>query len=70
MEEDLILGDEDYEEKPKDLMIIDSQLMVINNVLDVDSGLYDDCEPDKIKCISNAMKIIQKLQRKILKEIP
>lgn len=67
MEDDLILGGE---EQPSDIDIIENQLYVIINVVDIPDDMYDDCPADKIKCVTNAMRIIQKIQRKTIKEIP
>lgn len=68
MEEDLIIGEEvkgtDYS-----LDIIDNQLIVINSVLDIDNDIYDDLQADKIKILTNAMKIIQKIQKNLLKDL-
>lgn len=67
MEEDMIL---EYEEANSDLDILESQLQIINNVIDIDGAIYDAFEEDRVKVISHAMKIIQKIQRKIVREIP
>jgi len=66
MEDDLIIGEE---EKNDTLDIIDNQLMVINSVLDVPLDVYDSFDEDRIKVISNAMKIINTIQRTLLKEL-
>jgi hypothetical protein len=66
MEDDLIIGEE---EKNDTLEIIDNQLMVINSVLDVPLDVYDSFDEDRIKVISNAMKIINTIQRTLLKEL-
>lgn len=64
-EEDLILG----EEQESKLDIIDNQLTVINSVLDVPEDVYDDFQIHKIRVISNAMKIIDTIQKTLLKEL-
>jgi hypothetical protein len=66
MEEDLILGEEEREFDKLD--IIDNQLTLIMSIIDADS-LYDDFATERILLISNAMKIINKAQKGILKEI-
>ena len=62
----MIIGEE---EKNDTLEIIDNQLMVINSVLDVPLDVYDSFDEDRIKVISNAMKIINTIQRTLLKEL-
>ena len=51
------------------LRIIDNQLILINSLYDVDlSGLYDLWNEHKIKVISQAMQIIIKKQKEIMKK--
>lgn len=63
MEEDLILGEE---EKPTVYDIIESQLMVINELSTLDDP---DLVIDKALIIQNAFKIIHKAQKTLLKEL-
>ena len=67
MEEDLVIGHE--REDADSLDIIESQLMIIGSIADLDNDLYDDCLADKVKITARAMRIIFKLQGNILKEI-
>lgn len=67
MEEDLILGEEDQKEFDK-LDIIDNQLTLIMSIIDADS-LYDDFNTERILVITNAMKLINKAQKTLLKEL-
>ena len=65
-EEDLIIGEP---EQDGHLDIIESQLTVINNLVDIDNDLYDDFMADKIKVVSRALRIIFKVQAALLKEL-
>jgi hypothetical protein len=49
--------------------IIEGQLQVITTVCDIDPQLYDDAQADTIKTITNAHKVIQKAQLRLLKSI-
>jgi hypothetical protein len=66
MEEDLIIGEEQREFDKLD--IIDNQLSLIISLADVEP-LYDDFATERILVITNAMKIINKAQKALLKEI-
>ena len=66
MEEDLIIGEPDQDGH---LDIIESQLTVINTLVDIDNDLYDDFMADKIKVVSRALRIIYKVQAALLKEL-
>ena len=46
--------------------LIDNQLSVISTMSELDIDAYDQLAEDRIKAISNAMKIIHKSQRAIL----
>ncbi|NBW20707.1 MAG: hypothetical protein EBR82_73360 [Caulobacteraceae bacterium] len=46
--------------------LIDNQLAVISTMSELDIEAYDTLAEDRIKAISNAMKIIHKSQRAIL----
>lgn len=51
------------------LAMIDNQLILINSLWDIDlANLYDLWNEQKIRVISNAMKIIMKNQKLILSE--
>ena len=67
MEEDLILGEEEKREFDK-LDIIDNQLTLIMSIIDADC-LYDDFTTERILILTNAMKIINKAQKALLKEL-
>ena len=51
------------------LEILDSQLQVIINLYELENDLYDDLQQEKIMNISQAMKIISKIQKILYKEI-
>ena len=67
MENDIIL--QEVSDVDGMLNIIDSQLAVINNVIDMDNGIYDELYVQKVKAMSNAMKLIIKVQVALTKEI-
>ena len=46
--------------------LIENQLSVISAMSEVDAGIYDALEVDRIKVMVNAMKIIEKSQKAIL----
>ena len=46
--------------------LIDNQLGVITQLMSLDIEVYDNLAEERIKAISNAMKIIHKSQRAIL----
>jgi hypothetical protein len=68
MEEDLILGEEEKQERDK-LDIIDNQLMLINSLYDYGDEVYTDFVIERNMLIQMAIKIIHKAQKKIFKEI-
>jgi hypothetical protein len=49
------------------LDIIDSQINIITNLIDTDTDMYDKCAEDKVRAISQAYKIIHKVQRLLFK---
>ncbi len=60
---DIILEEADIENNmPSLTQIIDNQLYVIVSVHDMPDEIYDDCQEDKVRIISLAMKIIQSSQ--------
>ena len=66
-EDDLILVEEN---ETRDLLdIIDMQLITINSIADLDASLYDDLMEHKVKIMIRAMKLIAKVQDKLLKDI-
>jgi hypothetical protein len=70
-EDDLILGESEIiENDTRDLLdIIDMQLIVINSVSDLDASIYDDIMEHKVKIMVRAMKLIAKVQDKLLKDV-
>ena len=68
MEDDLIIGEEENEERDK-LDIIDNQLMVINSLVDYGDEVYGDFLIERNMTIQLAMKIIHKAQKKLFKEL-
>lgn len=60
---------EEIEFKDPKIDIIENQLWIIQCLMDTDSSLYDTFLEDKIKTISRAIKVINKCQEKIIKEI-
>ena len=46
--------------------IIESQLVIIASMNDLSDDLYDELQDDKIRVISNAMLIIQAVQKSLL----
>ena len=63
-EMDIITEEEGTEYNYTDL--IDNQLGVITQLMSLDIEVYDALAEERIKAISNAMKIIHKSQRSIL----
>lgn len=51
------------------LDIIDSQMNVIINLSQLDTDIYDKCPEDKVRAISQAYKIIHKVQRILFKSL-
>jgi hypothetical protein len=66
-EVDIIL--EEGTEKDERLGIIESQLQILASVADLEEGLYDDLQADKIRVVSDALKLINKIQKQLIKEI-
>ena len=67
-EDDLIL--EESPSETRDLLdIIDMQLILINSVSDLDGSIYDDLMEHKVKIMVRAMKLIAKVQDKLLKSV-
>ena len=46
--------------------IIESQLVIIASMTELPDDLYDECQEDKIRVISNAMLVIQAVQKSLL----
>lgn len=66
-EDDLILVEEN---ETRDLLdIIDMQLITLNSIADLDASIYDDLVEHKVKIMVRAMKLIAKVQDKLLKDI-
>lgn len=63
-DKDITLEDETTEYSFIEL--IESQLTLITTMCELDGNLYDAIDVDRIKAVSNAMKIIQKSQKAIL----
>jgi len=69
-EDDLILGEEIEVNDTRDLLdIIDMQLIVISNISDLDASVYDEAMEHKVKVMIRAMKLIAKVQDKLIKEL-
>jgi len=68
MSEDLVIT-EDVEVLTEYLDIMESQIMVINEVLEQSIQLYDTMDEDRIKVVTTAYALIYKLQRKIMKQL-
>lgn len=49
--------------------IIENQLWIIQSLIDTDNTIYDEFVEDKIKTISKAIRVIQKCQDKIYKDL-
>lgn len=58
-----------FDDMSQDLLssIIDTQMVVITTMMDIDQNVYDSLDEDKIIVVVQAMKIIQKAQKKIIK---
>lgn len=61
--------EEEIEIKDHKIEIIENQLWIIASLIDTDNTLYDTFLEDKIKTIARAIKVINKCQEKIMKEI-
>lgn len=51
------------------LDIIESQLQIIVTISEMDSGLYDDLDEDRVKTMSGAFRLIREAQRKISEDV-
>ena len=66
---DIIIEDPEPEDRFSLLDIIDNQLGVILHVVEMDTSVYEKMEEDRIKALSLAFRVIQKIQVKLLKTI-
>jgi hypothetical protein len=66
---DIIIEDPGPEDGFSLLDIIDNQLGVILQVVEMDTSAYEKMEEDRIKALSLAFRVIQKIQVKLLKTI-
>lgn len=69
MSEGIIISDSDEEVYNDYLEIMESQIMVINEVCEQSLQLYDTMDEDRIKVVTNAYRLIYKLQQKIIKQL-
>jgi hypothetical protein len=69
MTEDLIIGDDDEVSDLSLIEIIENQLTVITTMAELDSEAYDALTEDRIKAISQAMKLIHRSQRAIMSQL-
>jgi hypothetical protein len=60
---------EEGTERDGRLDIIDTQLHVLASVAELEETLYDDLQADKIRVVSDALKLINKIQKQLIKEI-
>lgn len=51
------------------LGIIECQLQIIVTISEMDSGLYDDLDEDRVKTMSGAFRLIREAQRKITDDV-
>jgi hypothetical protein len=66
---DIIIEDPEPEDGFSLLDIIDNQLGVILHAVEMDTSAYEKMEEDRIKALSLAFRVIQKIQVKLLKTI-
>jgi hypothetical protein len=66
---DIIIEEPEPEDGFSLLDIIDNQMFVIANIVDLDTSAYEKMEEDRIKALSLAFRVIQKIQVKLLKTI-
>lgn len=59
----------DLSDIDKLLGIIESQLQIIVTISEMDSGLYDDLDEDRVKTMSGAFRLIREAQRKISEDV-
>lgn len=69
MSENIIIDIPEQVEVVGTLDIIENQIMVINEVNEWSVSLYDTMDEDRIKVVSNALKLIAMIQRKIMKSL-
>ena len=62
------MSDEQEEYEGYDLLlVIDSQCSLLLSVMDIDEDVYNDLQEDKIKCMTNAFKVINQANANLLK---
>ena len=66
-EVDIVL--EEGTNRDERLDIVDVQLTIISTVADLEENLYDGLQEDKIKVVADAMKIINRIQKQLIKEL-
>lgn len=66
-EVDIVL--EEGTNRDERLDIIDVQLTIIGTIADMEETLYDGLQEDKIKVVADAMKIINRIQKQLIKEL-
>ena len=59
----------DLSDIDKLLGIIECQLEIIVTISEMDSGLYDDLDEDRVKTMSGAFRLIREAQRKISEDV-
>lgn len=59
----------DLSDIDKLLGIIECQLQIIVTISEMDSGLYDDLDEDRVKTMSGAFRLIREAQRKISEDV-
>jgi len=59
----------DLSDIDKLLGIIECQLQIIVTISEMDSGLYDDLDEDRVKTMSGAFRLIREAQRKLLEDV-
>ena len=69
MTDDIIIGHSEPVEVVGTLDIIENQIMLINEMQEQSVMIYDTMDEDRIKVVSNALKLIAMIQRKIMKSI-
>lgn len=63
------MTENDLSDVDKLLGIIECQLQVIVTISEMDSGLYDDLDEDRVKTMSGAFRLIREAQRKISEDV-
>ena len=69
MSENIIIDIPEQVEVVGTLDIIENQIMVINEMQEQSVMIYDTMDEDRIKVVSNALKLIAMIQRKIMKSL-